>query len=67
MGKSNPRYILRNHLAQIAIEKAQLGDYSEINQLLEVLQNPYQTHSLYDDYARPAPAWAGSIEISCSS
>ena len=67
MGKSNPRYILRNHLAQIAIEKAQLGDYSEINQLLEVLQNPYQIHSLYDDYARPAPAWAGSIEISCSS
>lgn len=67
MGTTNPRYILRNHLAQIAIEKAQLGDYSELAQLLEVLQNPYQTHPTLDDYAKPAPAWANSIEISCSS
>lgn len=67
MGKNNPRYIFRNHLAQIAIEKAQLGDYSELQQLMEVLKNPYAIHASLDHYAQPAPSWAASIEISCSS
>jgi uncharacterized protein YdiU (UPF0061 family) len=63
----NPKYILRNHLAQIAIEKAQQKDFSEITILLEILEHPYAEQTAYEAYANPpSPDWQ-SVEVSCSS
>jgi len=63
----NPKYILRNHLAQIAIEKAQQGDYSETSTLLQLLSKPFDEQFEYEDYAKPPPADLEKIEVSCSS
>ena len=67
MKSQNPKYILRNYLAQIAIDKAEEGDYSEINRLMEVLSSPFDEHPKYEDYAKPPPQWGKKLEISCSS
>jgi len=63
----NPRYILRNHLAQIAIEKAQNKDFSEINQLLAVLEKPFDEQPENAHYADLPPDWATGLKVSCSS
>ena len=63
----NPKYILRNYLAQIAIAKAQDKDFSEINKLLQILQNPFDEQPEYDAYAALPPNWASKLEVSCSS
>ena len=63
----NPKYVLRNHLAQVAIEKAQRKDYSEIATLLEILAKPFDDQPEYNDYAALPPDWAGQLEVSCSS
>lgn len=67
MRSVNPKYVLRNYLAQIAIEKAELGDYSEIESLMTVLNNPFEEHPSLEHYAALPPHWASDIEISCSS
>ena len=67
MLKTNPKFILRNHLAQWAIQSAQAGDPQMVQQLLQVLQNPYDEHPMHDDWAGFAPDWAQQLEISCSS
>jgi len=67
MQQVNPRYILRNHLAQIAIEKAEQGDFSEIDRLLTLLQRPFTQQQDMESYAERPPAWASKISISCSS
>jgi uncharacterized protein YdiU (UPF0061 family) len=67
MLRHNPKYVLRNHLAEIAIRKAKLGDFSEVDTLLTLLQSPFDEHPEYDAYAQLPPDWASSIEISCSS
>ena len=67
MMRVNPKFILRNYLAQIAIDKAARGDYSEIDALLTVLGAPYDEHPGYEHYANPPPEWASSIQVSCSS
>jgi uncharacterized protein YdiU (UPF0061 family) len=63
----NPKYVLRNHLAEIAIRQAKSGDFSEIQTLLTLLQSPFHEHTEHEAYAQLPPAWASSIEISCSS
>lgn len=64
----NPKYILRNYLAEIAIKKASdEQDYSEINTLLTVLEKPFDEQPIYDSYAKLPPAWASDLEVSCSS
>lgn len=63
----NPKYILRNYLAQNAIEKAQQKDFSEIGRLLQILENPYAEQAEFDTYARLPPDWASKLEVSCSS
>ena len=64
----NPKYVLRNYMAQIAIEKAERDkDYSEIDNLMTILKAPYDEHPEYAHYAEPPPDWAGDIEVSCSS
>ena len=67
MAKNNPHYVLRNHLGEQAIRKAKLGDFSEVERLLSLLQAPYAEQSGMQAYADFPPDWAGSIEISCSS
>ena len=67
MNKINPKYVLRNYLAQVAIEKAQNKDFSEVARLLAVLQRPYDEQPEHDHYAALPPDWASHLEVSCSS
>ncbi|MCJ0763258.1 protein adenylyltransferase SelO [Variovorax terrae] len=67
MLKTNPKYVLRNHLGQQAIEKAKLKDFSGVDTLLSLLQAPFDEHPGQDAAAGFPPDWASSIEISCSS
>jgi len=68
MNQANPKYILRNHLAHIAIIKAtEERDFSEIERLLNLLKNPYDEQPEMDQYASPPPDWASKIQVSCSS
>jgi uncharacterized protein YdiU (UPF0061 family) len=67
MNRVNPKYVLRNYLAQTAIEKAQQKDFTEIDRLLTLLQNPYSDQSGMDDYAAPPPNWGKHLAVSCSS
>jgi uncharacterized protein YdiU (UPF0061 family) len=68
MNAVNPKYVLRNHLAQVAIEKASLHrDFSEIERLLKLLQRPFDDQPEHEAYAAPPPEWAKGIEVSCSS
>ncbi|MDO9387738.1 MAG: YdiU family protein [Thiobacillus sp.] len=64
----NPKYILRNHLAEIAIRRAtDERDYSEINRLHALLTRPFDEQPEYEAYAAEPPDWAKQIEVSCSS
>ncbi|MGF1687364.1 YdiU family protein [Photobacterium japonica] len=67
MQQHNPKFILRNYLAQQAIEKAERGDYSMIDDLLTVLQSPYDEHPSLAHLAERTPAWGKTLAISCSS
>ena len=64
---ANPLYVLRNHLAQEAIDAASKGDTSVIDTLLLLLRSPYEEKSGYEHYAEQAPEWAQRLEVSCSS
>lgn len=63
----NPKYILRNYLAQAAIEKATQKDFSEIEKLLRILEAPFDEQDEHERYAAPPPDGAAEIEVSCSS
>lgn len=68
MKQSNPKYILRNYLAEQAIRAAaDQRDYSEIETLLDLLRNPYAEQPERAHYAATPPDWAQRIEVSCSS
>lgn len=67
MKQVNPKFILRNYLAQEAIEKAEQGDYSDIDNLMTVLSSPYDEHPQFEYYAEPPPEWGKKLEVSCSS
>jgi uncharacterized protein YdiU (UPF0061 family) len=67
MDRVNPKYVLRNYLAQGAIEKAQQKDYSEIDRLLQLLQNPYTEQPGMEAYAAAPPNWGKHLSVSCSS
>ncbi|MBZ0105403.1 MAG: YdiU family protein [Sulfuricella denitrificans] len=68
MDAVNPKYILRNYLAQIAIRKAeQSRDFSEVDRLLELLRRPFDEQPEMESYAALPPDWAQHIEVSCSS
>ena len=67
MLKTNPKFVLRNHLGEQAIRAAKLGDFSELQTLQRLLECPFDEHPGHDAYAAFPPEWASSIEISCSS
>ncbi|MEP6825052.1 MAG: protein adenylyltransferase SelO [Ramlibacter sp.] len=68
MLKTNPKYVLRNHLGELAIRQAKLNDYSGVDTLLGLLQAPFDEHPTHEaQYAGFPPDWAAQIEISCSS
>jgi uncharacterized protein YdiU (UPF0061 family) len=70
MWRTNPKFVLRNHLAETAIQRARDGDFSEVQRLLQVLQRPFDEQT--DGPALPSdagfpPDWAAQLEVSCSS
>jgi uncharacterized protein YdiU (UPF0061 family) len=68
MRRVNPKYILRNHLAEIAIRRAaDHRDYSEIERLHRLLTRPFDEQPEFEAYAAEPPDWARRIEVSCSS
>jgi len=67
MHRTNPKYVLRNYLAQNAIERAQNGDYAEVRKLLAILERPFDEQPEHEAYAALPPDWAAHLEVSCSS
>jgi uncharacterized protein YdiU (UPF0061 family) len=67
MLRTNPHVVLRNHLGELAIQRAKAGDFSELARLQNALEHPYEELPDQDDLAGFPPEWAGQIEISCSS
>jgi uncharacterized protein YdiU (UPF0061 family) len=67
MLQRNPKFVLRNHLGELAIRQAQQGDFAMVQDLLHVLHQPFDEHPDFESWAQLAPEWASSIEISCSS
>ena len=67
MLKTNPKFVLRNHLGELAIQAAKKKDFSLLADLLKVLEHPFDEHPAFEAYADFPPDWANSISISCSS
>ena len=67
MDQVNPKYVLRNYMAQVAIEKAQNKDFSEVERLLALLARPFDEQPENEHYAGFPPDWSNQLSVSCSS
>ena len=71
MDRANPRYVLRNYLAQLAIDALERDDASVLERLMKVLERPYDEQPEHDELAERRPEWArqraGCSALSCSS
>ena len=67
MNQVNPKYVLRNHLAETAIRRAKEKDFSELERLAAVLRRPFDEQPENEAYATLPPDWAGTLAVSCSS
>ena len=71
MHRVNPKYVLRNYMAQLAIEAAERSDYSVLHELYAVLKHPYDDQPEYAHWFAKRPDWAlekvGCSMLSCSS
>jgi uncharacterized protein YdiU (UPF0061 family) len=67
MNRVNPKFVLRNHLAETAIRRAREGDFGEVRRLLAVLECPFDEQPEHEADAGFPPDWAGGLEVSCSS
>lgn len=67
MLQTNPNVVLRNHLGEVAIQRAKQGDFSELARLQNALEHPFEEVAGQEDLAAFPPDWASQIEISCSS
>jgi uncharacterized protein YdiU (UPF0061 family) len=67
MRRANPVYVLRNHMAETAIKRAQAGDFGELDRVYQALRQPFDERAGFEDFATFPPDWAQSIEVSCSS
>ena len=67
MLRTNPKYVLRNHLGESAIQAAKTKDFSVVAQLSKALEHPFDEQPELESFADFPPEWASSISISCSS
>jgi len=69
MNHNNPRYILRNYLAQQAIKQAESGNYEEVKRLFHLLSDPYDQSGKYREYEydKLPPQWTTKLTLTCSS
>ena len=71
MNLVNPKYVLRNYMAQLAIEAADKGDYTVISELFNLLKKPYEEQAEFEKWFAKRPDWArhkvGCSMLSCSS
>jgi uncharacterized protein YdiU (UPF0061 family) len=67
MLNTNPKFVLRNYLAEDAIKAAKQKDFTPVADLLTVLQHPYDEQPAFEAMAGFPPDWASHIAISCSS
>jgi len=67
MLRANPKFVLRNWMAQEAITNAESGNFERIEELRQLLKTPFDEQPEHDRYAEKPPAWAREIAVSCSS
>jgi uncharacterized protein YdiU (UPF0061 family) len=67
MKKTNPKFVLKNYIAQEVIEDVEQGRSEKLKQWLKILYSPFDEHMAFDKYARPTPSEHKNYEVSCSS
>jgi len=64
---TNPKYVLKNYMLQYAIDKAQRGDHSGVEELLRLARSPFDEHPELESFAKPSLKSVKNLKLSCSS